>query len=323
MVFCMGLLAQCAKNKGDYIGPQYVPAPKGFSVKDNLFTSAYASVNFQTNHQSFLSSFSSNVQWYILITGLQSGAIKRLSGISQSLDSANTAWDGSADSVFFFKAGESCAVTLSFLGGTFTLADTFTISKTKIYKGLLIDDFEEGTTGKVGLNYTYIATGAANVKIDLTDSTIKAQGNSSLLLQGTDLDTNYWITGVSTDSNVLAKKVASVNADSLFINLSVYGIGQSEASLEIKFEEDDAGTGTFNASLDDVFHYLIQVSWTGWKSISIPYSSFTDDNPGIGDGIAEPARILQMSITLVSLPPVETLSVNADFVILTTGKSLW
>lgn len=322
LIASIGTLCQCRKKEQEYIGPLYVPAPAGFTVTGNRFQAGYPDINFQSHTQFFIASFSAEVQWYITIRGSESGAVKKLSSISDHLDDANATWDGTSDSVFFFKSRESCLATLSFLNGTFTLSDTFSISAPKKYQGVLIDDFEKNSPGKIGFGSTYSDPNDHNVVTNFSDSTQKTQGNYSLLLQGSDTDKNYWITEVATDSNVLYQKIRAVNADSLFINLSVYGTGQSQASLEVKFEEDDSGSGRLNPKTNDSFHYLIPVDWTGWKNISIPYSAFSDTNPDIGNNTTEPSKIIQMALTLVSAPPISTLTINIDFVLLTTGQAL-
>ncbi len=317
------VLTQCkhpAANEA-FLGPEITP--ENFSVQGGLFKAGYASVDFGKEDQYFLATFSNNVKWYISIVGLESKAVKRMAGIGQTLDLGNASWDGSADSVYFFKTQEECVATLTFFNSALTLKDTFRISQEKVFEGILLDDFEENSlAAKVGIDSQYTDAGDKEIRISFRDSSVKVQGNSSLLLSGIDANGNYWIGGVNTASQALAKKVGKTDASALYLNLSVYGTIENQAGLAIKLYEDDDSSGSYSASKDDAYTYSLKVDWVGWKKIAIAYRSFADDSTGTGDNDPEPSHLVGMNMALIAYTSTATTQLNTDYIILTTGKPL-
>lgn len=124
----------------------------------------------------------------------------------------------------------------------------------------------------------------------------------------------------------------------MYFNLYVYGTGHENTTVEFKVYEYDHKTfinqdsveapiknrediryalyqevdGTpvaktpYDQSVYDGYIYDQEVTWTGWKLVSIPYSYFRPANDfltgGGGDRIKESWRIYGMAISLLSYP---------------------
>ena len=322
LFFLLFAFVQCKHptQSDDFIGPEITP--ENFLVLNNSFSALKSNVDFHTEAQSFEATFSNKIKWTIRIKGLESGAVKKLSGTSKSLDASISAWDGAADSVFFFSAGEKCVAEINFFNSTLSLSDTFQIKNEKKYEGVLIDDFETYTTNLVGIDSSFKDASDNNVTIDFANKTTKVQGKNSLLLSGLDKNANFWIVGVNTAANALNGRFPATKSNELYINISVYGKGDKLANLSVRLTEDDDNSGEFETANDDAFTYLIAVDWKGWKRVSIPYSSFTDGDASIGNNTAEPSKLKGMSLALVANSSTQNVSLHADYIIFTTGGPL-
>jgi hypothetical protein len=324
LMWCVLLLAlvQCKhpSQTDDFIGPEITP--ENFSVLDNHFKAVKSNVDFHTEAQSFEATFSNKVKWTIKIKGLESGAVKTVSGTSKIVDASISTWDGASDSVFFFSTGEKCVAEITFFNSTLSLKDTFQIKNETKYDGVLIDDFETYTADLVGLDSSFKDASDENITVDFANKTTKVQGKNSLLLSGLDKNANYWISGVNTLPNALTNRFTTTKSNELYFNISIYGTGDKLASLSVRLTEDDDNSGAFEAANDDAFTYLIAVDWKGWKRVSIPYSSFTDSDAALGNNSAEPSKLKGMSLALVANTSTQNVSLNADYIIFTNLKPL-
>jgi hypothetical protein len=72
------------------------------------------------------------------------------------------------------------------------------------------------------------------------------------------------------------------------------GNGPKSGKMKIELFDDDNGNreieqdDQFNPINDDRFEYQIKVTWLGWKKVVIPFGSFSDANPGIGNDVLDP-----------------------------------
>lgn len=320
--FLLFVLSGCKhpiEQEADFLGPQI--SPEQFSIQED-FKAALPEVHFQNESQSFKALFSNKVKWSISIKGLESGAIKQLSGTSNVLDLSNTAWDGEADSTFFFRTGETCISTLSLFNNSLVQNTTFKILAEKKYKGILIEDFEKTTTDQIGFNSSYTDPLDQDISILLGDSTNSVQGTRSLLMSGLDADTNYWIGGVQTVYGAFHGLVSSTDPSTVYFNVSIYGTGTNDAGLAIKFYEDDNSSGSYESANDDAYSYMIKVDWKGWKRVYVPYFSFTDDATTTGNNAQEPNKWTGLNLALVAFTSTQKVSLNADYMLITTGSAL-
>jgi hypothetical protein len=323
-VACLLLIVGCKhpKDKLAFIGPEYAPAPDGFYVVNNSITPEYASVDLSKNNQFFNASFSSNVQWYLVITGLQSGAQKNITGISSAIGQSLTSWDGASDNTIFFQKGETCQVALNFLGSKLQVTNNFVILEEKNETGLLIDDFEDGPDDSTPLDSIFQETQDTGIIVNRKDSSVKVQGKYSLFLQGDDANSDYLIAGVINRKSLL-NKISFASADSLMISLFIYGKGDSTSSLEIKIMEDDDASGSYDAAKDDAYHTIVSAGWQGWQSLSYAYDALTNtaaDGIGNGNNVKEPKHIIKISLSLIVIPAGKKATLNVDYVSLSRKK---
>jgi hypothetical protein len=96
--------------------------------------------------------------------------------------------------------------------------------------------------------------------------------------------TNWYVGGLGTEVKVDATKYDGLQLD-------VYGTGARSGRLKIELYDDDNNNGEIEQDetknyapiYDDRFIYEKRVDWSGWKTLTIPFSEFKDDNPGVGD----------------------------------------
>jgi len=80
------------------------------------------------------------------------------------------------------------------------------------------------------------------------------------------------------------------------IKLDIFGTGPESGLLKIELAEDDNGNNEIEQNRfdgykllkDDKFLAEVKVDWDGWKTVSIPFSTFKDDNPGVGNDQWDP-----------------------------------
>jgi hypothetical protein len=70
----------------------------------------------------------------------------------------------------------------------------------------------------------------------------------------------------------------------------------SWGAINFELYEDDNGNWSHEAGSDDIWQTggfdsgnWIPINWEGWKEVIVPFSSFSDKNPGIGNDIWDPA----------------------------------
>ncbi len=131
IIFGIFVLA-CKKHKDDAPTPgtpshlDTIPLKKAFSANSDI-------VNFQDSSKVFFkTAFADTVSWRIVITGQTSFATKTIEGTSSSIDSLNSLWNGSQDSLYYFLCGETCFVRVYEVPAPSTLIllaqDTISIS---------------------------------------------------------------------------------------------------------------------------------------------------------------------------------------------------
>lgn len=83
------------------------------------------------------------------------------------------------------------------------------------------------------------------------------------------------------------------------LQLDIYGCGPEMGNLKVEFYDDDDGNWeitqstreSFTPLCDDRFSKEIIVDWTGWRTITLPFAEFVDDNPAVGDDIWNPSQL--------------------------------
>lgn len=247
--------------------------------------------------------------WVITIKGNTSGAIKRISGFDKSLSASNTTWDGSSDTTFFFRA-EACQAILSFPDTSLTQTIDFTISQPKTHSGYLINDFEAAVFGTYLGNYTgnyFDAADQASSTIDLFAFSPAPEGSKVLRFDCKDVNSSYYTGGAYHNSVASSFGMPSMSADSLYMNLFIYGYANGNAALSIEVKESDGNSWA---------PAQINVNWIGWKLVSLQFSKMT------GTGTRESSKINAVNISMNSIPQGQNCRALVDYLIFTQGAPL-
>jgi len=283
----LSLLSSCKKYKDEFYGPALGIAPDDFSA--TALTVSNENPNFLTGGVYFKSDFNASVRWQLTLKGETSGAMKFLSGVSKSLDSSNTFWNGSTDTLKVFRKNETVTATLSVLGWKDTLTKTLVIGNEK-NRGILLGTFENIFVDQTAQNfqdasgYWWFFSFETNEKeyINKVLDPDVPTGIHALKLAGRDVNTSYYIgqAGLSAPSGVF--NFGSTNLDDFYFNVYVKGAGTA-ASNDYKFVmqayEDDNGGGVAYDGTEDKYTYTISLQYEGWKLHRVKYSSFGLDAP--------------------------------------------
>jgi hypothetical protein len=184
----------------------------------------------------------------------------------------------------------------------------------------MIDNFADGdyTTNPSWWKFDNItATVADNSQYQDGDpAAVAAAGKTSLNITGNASD---WYAGgmgtyIAKKNNNLGKYTA--------VQMDVYGNGPGSGTIKIELVDDDKGNWQVEQDAkgvplyDDKFVYNINVDWKGWKVVAIPFTDFTLENPGKGDGILEVGQdsgkggLLQMQMIFIASQKTGSLNYN-------------
>jgi len=319
-------------NQGDVIDETF---------KLNFAPSSYHNVFFENE-------LSHEVTWYINLKGVNSGAEKKFTGTGKYIDSNQVFWDGSADGYRFFVKGETVHYTVSFLGTSISYTDSLTINNSvqgaKKYTGSikilgngdtlrykLIDDFDtqlpSASVPGCRTSYSDLADGSGKSSFYTTDRK-QVGGYFSYYMIGTDNNGNGYMGGASGEAlTEMHNFTTEKDPSKVFFNVYIYGYGRPNSALFLQaYENDFANPPSFPLPRDkgqnDMWYSIVNVNWTGWKLVSIPYSSFKPaNNPlsgGGGNRIKEPNKLCGFGIELESYPtPGLTIELAIDEIYLT------
>lgn len=325
-------------DKEEFFGPGYAPAPEGFIVNSFLGTTVPAAgrlINFNNasvGKVGFEASFSHPVTWTITITG-DNGAVKTLTGMSDTIAKLETFWSGGTSNHVQFNQGDSAKAVLTILGHDRTYTTpSFKIIQSRRYNGniygdirhILMDDFESATTIR-SLSGKFKDLGDGFVISGLS-ATHKISGLYSYRMMGTDLNSNSWLAGINTEPLDSAFKSApfilTTDPNQLYINMYVYGTGKANSAITVKLYERDVEGSPYDQTVNDGYVYDIIVNWTGWKLVSIRYVDFKRASDpalgGNGNGLKEPNKVVGAALQLTSLPTFgKEVEAYFDFMMLT------
>jgi hypothetical protein len=326
----------CKANKDEFSGPQQGYASQNFVLVDD-FKVSKDSVNFLKDTLKFVAKFNEKVSYSISITGATSGAVRHLEGLS---DHVNTVWDGSAELVFF-KAGEICSAKLTVLGKPGIVASrSLVIQKTYKPKGLVIANMEPASAGGSYASCGFWQAGG-QIACGLTNGVPPLEGSYAMVLEGKDLNGSQYIgqaatkpifngQGIAinpdpTDTKSISYYTKTSNPDSLWFTIFIYGTGQKDAQLYIKFDQDDDGKGGNEPASENGFELqILDLTHYGWKAFSYNYSAINlggnTSFGGNGDGVHRPDKIVQIEYALWSKRSNVPVSVVFDCPVFTVGK---
>jgi len=187
LLFCglalLTLFAACDHDTDTFDGPSLVDRFGEFMLIEPLSLSR-TTVDFAAGEVvSFGASFNKQVEWFVKIEGLESGAVKVVEGFSNELDDINSIWEGGATTLPLFGL-ERCAVELIIPSeDSLRQFDTLEVVGLKSYEGSLFADFEQD----LGSNLFF-----GNFEFELTNQTGRrddipaGQGDWFYYFEGTD-----------------------------------------------------------------------------------------------------------------------------------------
>lgn len=264
------LLTGCNRDLDDFLGDEVIKAPSDFQMTTPLSTST-TDADFAVSTFDFTASLSHKVSWKIDIVGASSCAEKTIYGVSQTIDASVAAWDGASDNIYHFRVGENVTAILTVVGSSESDTVNFGIISTKLFGGILITDYEG--SGVVTTNWWQSFKLGELISFSEDYTAIKSpQGAECLHLKGEDISPDGFI-GQSGHSGVAGFDFSSFNLptdpDSIYFNCYVNGTAGTE--LEFRMIQTTGGAGD-----GDEYSYYIPITWTGWKLVSVKYSSFVN-----------------------------------------------
>lgn len=336
LVLLFGLIScftACTK-KTQAVVPNVAFANDTFKVVEK-FTSIKPSVNFFNEYTYFTARFNESVNWKITLIGKTSQAKKEFFGKSNYIDSSFSYWDGSTDrkttDLNIFQRGELVTAILDIFGLPkpiidtihiidehyygFTLPHSFRAGPPKVTSVNLAAGFESGQSSIVAGWYPASVDPGDNMTTIVIDDPSAPQGNKSLLIEGTDKNSSYYIGGFGINNTGRFKYLGTSNTDSLYFNILVYGNGVGNAAkLLIQFSEGDGD----NNILEIVPNHI------GWKAFSVKYSTLKVPD-GYQKGNMHPDDDLRLVAFMLGTTDAlgKTVSIRIDNPIFTVGKPLY
>ncbi len=314
----------CRKETDAFDGPSLNDIYGEFSIIEN-FDIINRSVDFAAGQTtSFSAIFSKSVSWQVKISGLQSGGVKYISGISNMLDNSNSLWNGSTTNLPMFTS-ETCAVELTFENEIDTIRDTLEVISPKINEGLLLSDFETGWNPA----WSSFVQSGADMSFVITDNIVSAQGSKYYDMGGA-VDWDYLIGLIDIPGSAYGAQYFPLNnnPDNIYFNVLLNNPpGITNSIVLFQFREDDNGDGIYTDGAEDMFSIQVVMTETGWQQISSKYADLATLINGvaadpIGNGIHEPDKLLQVSILMLANPATGYSQALMDFLIFTDGKAL-
>lgn len=318
------LIYTSCKVDEEFEGPSLVDLYGDFSIIDSLDITN-RNVNFSTGESTaFTATFSKNVNWKLEVTGLQSGAVKRFEGFSNSLTAANATWNGTTTVLPMFRV-EDCAVQLTIENVADTLRDTLAVLGSKVYQGFVVADFENGWNP--GWN-KYVQSGASMSFAVLTNASA-AQGSRYYEMAG-EVSWDWLIGLVNMPGSAYGAThyPLTSNPSNLYFNTMLYkpaGIDNGLVLFQIK--EDDNEDGIYSAGTEDMYSIQVSLSDSGWSKFSQRYDNiptlFNGAPAGaIGNGLHEPNKVIEVSTLFLANPTSGYSKTWIDYMIFTEGSAL-
>lgn len=317
-------LISCEKD--DIKGPVLGYASGDFKVIE-AFSASSDNVDFKSDKSiEFSAKFNEEVEYTITIIGAESGAVKTISGVSKDM---LVTWDGGAELVFFRK--ETVTATLTILGVEEAI-DSKVIEIKEVYvpEGIQIANFELGGT-RAGCWFP----GENSLACDISyEAELALEGDYAHLVKGISLDKpgDQFVGLASIDPRSGINRTGryfttpTMDPDELYFNIFIYGIGDDNVAMFIKFMQDDDGNFSHESDRENGFEMqLSDLSHKGWKLFSFPYSSVplggNTSFGGNGDGIHRPDKIQKIELGLWAMKNTsDSVQFIYDYAAFTAGK---
>ena len=314
------LMVSCSHDTDNFDGPSLIDRFGDFNVVEGLGVSS-PTVNFTAGETVFFTAqFNKNVDWVVVITGSESGAVKRIEGFDRILNEENATWDGGTTDLPFFKA-EMCTVELLIPEEPdFKDAGEVEVLGTKIYEGNLVTNFEEDAGADIFFgNFEFDFSPAAG----RTDAIPAAEGDFCYLLEGTDVTLdNFFVGLIAINASITGETYfpfPTTVPEELFYNCFLYSDGNPYTIAVIEFAFDSNDSGAFEDG-DAIFPLEIPIAWEGWRHINTPMSELGVTQEQLEKIVA--IRYVLISDNGAQPTPREQVGFAVDFVTFTQGGPL-
>lgn len=285
-------------------GPQLTDLYGNFRVLEPLAQSA-AEIDFSTGQQAFFTArMTILADWEIQITGRTSGAVKRITGKSRTIDISNASWAGETTDFPTFQQ-EACDVQLTFIGHTDTLRSTITITGLRTLDAIVLDDFEDGLRPE----WTSFVQTGADMKFLGVSTPPLAEGIQYYRMGGTvGWDWLKGLLGLSAASfNSTTGFGLSADAASVYFNgIFRQKVGLNNGIVLLQFREDDNGDGAYSDGTEDMWSIEIRPG-INWKMESIKYAdlaTLVNGQPSapLGNSVHEPHKLFRVDVLFLANP---------------------
>jgi len=185
----------------------------------------------------------------------------------------------------------------------------------------LVDNFEDQSFSK-WFQFDNVELSLYEIpKSEKKDLVLESCGDYALQIKGSASD--WYVGGVGTDFNLDASSYSRLQFD-------MYGSSPG-GKVKIELIEDDNGNSkieqdssrNWELTADDKWEVEVPILKEGFTRYSIPFSAFTDGNPGVGDSIFNPDQengsggILRVQLIFIAAKQKGDVDVKIDNVIFT------
>lgn len=317
------VISSCSHETDPFDGPNLVDRFGEFKVIENLAISQ-PTVDFAAGETVYFTAlFNKNVNWVVEITGMESGAVKRIEGFDSELVTSNATWTGGTTDLPFFKA-EMCSVKLLVPEEpSFVDSGEVEVITTIVYDGSLFIDFEEPDPGVIERNFDFKFLPSSGRRNDIP----AGQGDYFLFLEGTNngVGDPYFIGLYEILASVTGETYIPLPTsvpEELYFNYFVYSDGRPYGIAIVDFATDSNENGIYDTSDALINPYgETPLDWEGWRQISFPMSTLGNITQEQLEKLVAVRLILISDDAAQPIPP-EPVAFGADFMIFTKGGPL-
>lgn len=315
---CLSLMIflSCEREDLGFIGPSTISPAEGFEVQS--FTASADSIDLEDNDLLINATFNQTVTWNLTITGQTSSAIWTRTGLSNTIN--NLSWSGGHVGTQFFRTGETVIITVSFMASTINSELTVVIDQAHIFdeQGLLptYADFEGIDESAMVYPYWVIFSpisgydveqGIGSSVVSYSGEVVKPnQGDQYFYMRGLGSPNDPgFVSGVQCYIDEAGYPNLPSDADNVWINVYVWGSGNTNARLDMELQEDDTLSvlPSYKGWDDDNYVATMNLGHYGWKLFSFKYSDLAtniyEDLGNKGNKIHEPQRLKNLVFILI------------------------
>jgi hypothetical protein len=318
------VLSSCERDDAAFEGPALDDIYGPFVVLQD-FDITDRSVDFEAGETTtFTALFSKQVDWEVQIKGLESGAIKSITGFSAELSTSNARWTGTTTEIPLFKE-EMCAVELRVPSDTLVVYDTLNVTGVRNITGFVVADFENGFQP----GWTGFVQSGADMSFNITDDIPAAQGSKYYDMGGA-VDWDWLIGLIDFPATAYGAPHFPLSTDpaNIYFNVMLYlPQGITNEVVLFQFREDDNGDNIYSENNEDIFSLEVKNLEAGWHQISLRYgdlATLVNGAPAspIGNGLYEPHKLFKISVLFLANPNSGYSQTLMDYLIFTTGGPL-